>query len=438
MKQFMAGIFLFQNNNSRPSIHSVSKLAHCFRHNTVLGFEMPLWGWTMTIDCSAPRRKFSQGIAAVSLAAIMAPLAAHGQTVAPVRIGVLASLTGSVADVNAGQLKGLRLRVKQLGGRIAGRTVELVVEDDAGDPNTGVVKAQKLIERDRVDVLVGPFLGHVMAAIQDYVGRKGVPTLPLVGQTPENVRHANIVVPSWNSAQLGRMMGEYAVKKLGHRNAVIVSSKYSFGTRVSEGFRAGFTAAGGKVRQEVYVPLGTADWAPFIGGLPEGAAMFSAVPGADAIKLVKTRHEFGQRDSLPLLGPISTVDGMLLPAMGEAALGTVAVTHYLDDIDIPENVRFIEDFRREYGQRPTGYYEALGYTIGLVIEAALRATRGRSEPAILLPALKAVDIPTPQGRLRFDPDKRYPYLDYYFVKVADKGGKPAYRILDVLRNVRPD
>lgn len=390
------------------------------------------------MDRSLPRRSFGMKIAAMMIAALTKPMTARGQAVAPLKIGVLASLTGSVADVNAGEVKGLRLRMKQLVGQVAGRKIELVVEDDAGDPNTGVVKVQKLIDRDRVDVLVGPFLGHVMAAVQDYIGRKGVPTLPLVGQTPENVRHANIVVPSWNSAQLGRMMGEYAARKLGQRNAVIVSSKYSFGTRVSEGFRAGFTAAGGKIRQEVYVPLGTADWAPFIGGLPEGTAMFSAVPGADAIKLVRTRHEFGQRDSLPLLGPISTVDGMLLPAMGEAALGTVAVTHYLDDLDIPENVRFIEDFRREYGQRPTGYYEALGYTIGLVIEAALRATRGRSEPAILLPALKAVDIPTPQGRLRFDPDKRYPYLDYYFVKVVDKGGKPAYRILDVLRNVRPD
>ena len=62
----------------------------------------------------------------------------------------------------------------------------------------------------------------------------------------------------------------------------------------------------------------------------------------------------------------------------------------------------------------------------------------RPVPATLLPAMKSVDIRTPQGRLRFDPAKRYPYLDYYFVKVVAKGGKPAYQILDVARNVRPD
>lgn len=390
------------------------------------------------MDCSLPRRSLTLKIATTIVMAFIMSMSARGQPTVPLKIGVLASLTGSVADVNAGELNGLKLRLKQAGYQIAGRKIELVIEDDAGDPNTGVTKAQKLIERDRVEVVIGPFLGHVMAATQDYFGRKGVPVLPLVGQTPENVKAANILVPSWNSAQLGRMMGEYAVTKLGYRNAVIVSSKYSFGTRVSEGFRVGFGAGGGMLHKEVYVPLGTADWAPFIGGLPDGAAVFSAVPGVDAIKLIKTRQEFGQRDSMPLLAPISTVDGMLLPAMGDAAVGTVAVTHYFEDLDIPENMRFVEDYRREYGKPPAGYYEALGYTIVQILEAALKATGGRSDPATLMTAMKSVDIRTPQGRLRFDPEKRYPYLDYYFVKVVANGRKPAYQVLDVVRSVRPD
>ena len=194
------------------------------------------------MDRSSQRRSLGLGFVAMMIMAFVVPLAAHGQGTAPFKIGVLASLTGSVADVNAGQINGLKLRLKQVGYQIAGRKVELVIEDDAGDPNTGLSKAQKLIERDRVDLVIGPFLGHVMAATQDYFGRKGVPVLPLVGQTPENVKPANILVPSWNSAQLGRMMGEFAAAKLGYKNAVIVSSKYSFGTRVSEGFRSGFAA----------------------------------------------------------------------------------------------------------------------------------------------------------------------------------------------------
>ena len=142
---------------------------------------------------------------------------------------------------------------------------------------------------------------------------------------------------------------------------------------------------------------------------------------------MKARHEFGQRDKLPLVGVISTVDGMLLPAMGEAAVGSVAVTHYLEELDNPENKRFIDDYKREYSKMPSGYYEALGYTIGQIIEASLKATNGKSEPAALLAAMKAVDLKTPQGRFRFDAEKRYPYLDYYFVKVVKKAASRATR-----------
>jgi branched-chain amino acid transport system substrate-binding protein len=374
----------------------------------------------------------------LALGALLLVTPAVAQDGAPIRIGVIASLTGGLADVNIGEINGLKLRLKQLGYQVAGRKIELVIEDDAGDPGVGVTKAQKLIDRDKVDVMLGPFLAHVVAATQDYVGKKGIPHLPLVGQTPENARLPNMVIPGWNAVQLGRMMGEYAVRNLGHKRASIVSSKYAYGTRTSDGFREGFTAAGGAIQKELYVPLGTADWAPFLSGLPERIAIFSAIPGADAIRYVKARHEFGQRDSMPLLGVIATVDGLLLPAMGDAATGAVAITHYYEELDVPQNKLFIEAYRKEYNKAPLSYYEALGYTIGQVLETALTTTKGNTDAGPLLAAIKAVDISTPQGRFRFDAEKRYPIMDYYFLKVAGKGGKPQYQVMDVLRDVRPE
>lgn len=375
-------------------------------------------------------------VLALSVAAI--PLGALAQSLAPFKIGVLASLTGSAADINNEELTGLKLRLKQIDYRIAGRQVELVVEDDAADPGTGLTKLQKLVEHDKVDVVVGPFLGHVTAAVEDYIGRKGIPNILLAPSAPETVRKPNQLVPSWNYIQLGRMMGDYAATKLGYKDAVIVSSKYTFGIRTSDGFRDGFTAAGGKVQKEVYVPLGTADFGPFLASLPAGVAVFSAIPGADAIKFVKAREEYGQRDSMPLLAIITTVDGALLPAMGDAALGAVAVTDYMTDMDTPENRNFIAAYRAEYNRIPTSYYAALGYTIGQMIESALTSTSGNSDARILFDALKGVNFKSPNGNLRFDQEKRYPYLDYYFVKVVSKDGKPGYEILDVMRDVRPD
>jgi branched-chain amino acid transport system substrate-binding protein len=356
----------------------------------------------------------------------------------PFKIGALGPLTGGAAVIGNGEVNGIKLRLKELNYRIAGRPVELVVEDDAGDPTTGLTKARKLVERDGVDVFLGPLLSHVVLAVRDYVGEKGVPQMPFVAQPPEAAKYPTTLVPSWNAVQIGRMFGDYAYRKLGYRRALIVSSQYVFGTRVSDGFRAGFTAAGGTIVKEVYPPLGTPDFAPFLGGLPPADAVFSFFPGGDAIKYVKARQEFGLHEKLPLLAIISTVEGMLLPAQGDAALGSVAITHYLEDFTIPANRKFVEAYTKEYNQPPLGYYPALGYTLVQILEEALKQTGGKSSPAELVQAMKRVDFASPQGRFRFDPEKRYPIIDYYVVKVVKKEGKLGFDVLDVLKEVKPE
>jgi branched-chain amino acid transport system substrate-binding protein len=355
----------------------------------------------------------------------------------PLKIGVLGPLTGGVAVIGNGEVNGIKLRLKQINHEIAGRKVEVFVEDDAGDPTTGLTKAQKLIERDQVDVLLGPLLSHVVLAIADYVGGKGVPQMTMVAQPPEAAKYPTTLVPSWNAVQIGRMIGDYGVKKLGYKRALIISSKYVFGARVSDGFRAGFTAAGGTIVKEVYPPLGTPDFAPFLSGHPAADVIFSFFPGGDAIKYMKARQEYGL-DKTPLLAPVSTVEGMLLPAQGDAALGAVAMTHYLEDFTIPANRAFVEAYTKEYGKPPLGYYPALGYTLVQILEDALKRTKGASRPAELVEAIKRVDIQTPQGRFRFDPEKRYPIMDYYVVKVVKKDGKLTHEVMDTLKEVRPD
>ncbi len=374
------------------------------------------------------------GLLAALLAAGPPPAAAQ---TGPLKIGALGPLTGGAAVIGTGAVNGIRLRLKQINHEIAGRRVELIVEDDAGDPATGLTKAQKLIERDQVDVLLGPLLSHVVLAVRDYVGAKGVVQMPLVAQPPEAAKFPTTFVPSWNAVQIGRIFGDYAVKRLGYRRALIVSPKYIFGTRVSDGFREGFTAAGGTIVREVYPPLGTADFAPFLGGLPPADAVFSFFPGADAVRYVKARQEFGL-DRTPLLAIASTVEGMLLPAQGDAAVGALAIGHYLEDFTIPANRDFVQAYTKEYGKPPLGYYPALGYTLVQILEDALKRTGGKSGRADLVDAIKRVDIQTPQGRFRFDPDKRFPIIDYYITRVVKKDGRLQHEVVDVLKEVRPE
>lgn len=383
------------------------------------------------------RRSFvavGMGLAALCVGG---PVLAQSET-APLKIGIIASITGGTADINKSELNGLKLYLDEVGNAVGGRNVQLVIEDDAGDPATGVSKARKLIERDKVALVIGPFLAHVVAATQDYIGSSGVPNIIMVGQSPENAKHSNIFVPSWNSVQLGKLMGEYAFTTLNHKTANVVSSKYGFGVRVSDGFKDGFTSAGGKIIDDLYVPLGTADWLPFLSALPEAETVFSAIPGGDAIKYVRARADLGLNDTMPLTGVISTVDGVLLPSMGEAAVGAIAVTHYLETMSTPENDRFVQAYKAKYHVAPSGYYEALGYTIGQLVGEALKLSEGDHEPQKLIAAIRKVDFVSPQGRFRFAEGKQFPILDFYFAKVVETGSALGYEILDVKRNVVPD
>jgi branched-chain amino acid transport system substrate-binding protein len=358
---------------------------------------------------------------------------------APVKVGVLLPLTGGVAVVGKGELNGMKLRLKELNNEIAGRKVELIVEDAEGKPDVAVTKARKLVERDRVDIVFGPLLSHVVAAVQDYIGQKGVPQIIVVSQPPENAKYPTTLVAGWHAVQIGRLFGQYAYRKLGHRKLLIVSSNYVFGRRVSDGFREGFAEVGGTLVKEVYPPLGTPDFAPFLAGLPQADAVFSFFPGGDAVRYVKQRHELGLNERLPLLGIISTVDGLLLPAQGDAAVGALAITHYVEDLEIPANRRFVAAYAKEYGENPLGYYPAKGYTIVQTLEEALKRTGGRTSPAErLIAAVRQVDFESPQGRYRFDPVRPYPIMDFYIVKVVKKAGKMGYEVVDVMREVKPE
>ena len=364
---------------------------------------------------------------------------ASAQAPGPIKIGVIGPLTGGQAIVGEGSVNGIKLRVKQLNGEIAGRKVELIIEDDASDPTLGLTKARKLTERDNVDIIFGPLMSHVVSAVQDEIGRKGIPQMTLVAQPPENAKYPTTLIPSWNAVQIGRLFGQYAYQKLAYRRAIILSSQYVFGTRVSDGFREGFTQAGGTIVREVYPPLGTADYAPFLVGLPQADTVFSFVPGGDGIRYVKARQEYGLNERLPLLAIISTVEGMLLPAQGDAAIGSLAITHYLEDPTIPKNREFIAAYTKEYNKPPLGYYPALGYTLVEILDEALKRTGGRTRPADqLISAIRRVDFQSNQGRFRFDPVKPFPILDFYIVKVVKKDGKLFHEVVDVIKEVKPE
>jgi branched-chain amino acid transport system substrate-binding protein len=222
-------------------------------------------------------------------------------------------------------------------------------------------------------------------------------------------------------------------KKTPHRKVVVMASDFVAGRHSVEAFSAAFRAAGGQIVKEVYAPLNTADFAPFmaqVAGL--GAdAVYAWFAGADSIRFVKAYREYGLAGTLPLFAYNTLVDDVLLPTLGDAALGIVSIGHYSAALDTPESRAFVRDYEARYRAWPTRYVE-LGYVSGQLVGAAVEALKGEiGDRAKLRDAIRgaAARITPPRGPIQFD---RYQQVitDVYVMKVERQGNRLVNAIID--------
>ena len=355
----------------------------------------------------------------------------------PIKIGLLFPYTGPIATVGQDATKGFELHLAKIGGRAGGREIQLIKEDDEFKPDVGLTKTRKLVERDRVDLLVGRVNSAVALAIRDYVNRQGVPLVVPVAFSKE------ITAPGKTSPWLFRVvetsdqsnfaMGEWIYRHTPHRRVVVMMIDIVAGHDVAGAFRAGFTAAGGEIVKEIYIPTGTADVSPYmtqVVGL-RADAVYAFSSGADAVRFVKTYEEYGLKDRLPLFAYNALVDDVLLPAMGNAALGIVSIGTYSAALDTPESRSFVRDYEARYHGWPSAHSER-GYVAAQLIAAALDHLKGEAgDRTRVREALAgaASTIQPPRGPIRFD---RYQQVitPVYVTKVERRGGRVVNAVID--------
>lgn len=370
------------------------------------------------------------------------PLAAFGQAPKlPIKIGLLEPYTGPFATLGQETTRGLELYLGKIGGKAGGRDVQLLKEDTEAKPDVGLTKTRKLVERDRVDVLVGPMTSAVVMAMRDYVHAQGLPLIVPAAFTRD------LTAPGKASPWIFRIkettdqsnfnMGTWVFRKTPYRKLVVLATDFVGGRHSADAFIAAYRAAGGEIVKEIYPPFGTADFAPFlaqIAGL--GAdAVWAWFAGSDAIRFMNAYNEYGLRGKLPLLGSQVLVDDIILPNMGDIARGIVNVGQYSATLDTPENRAFVKDFEARYNAWPTIYSEG-GYASGLLIGAAIEALKGEvGDRGKFREAIRSVapQIRAPRGSIQFD---RYQQVitNIYIMKVDRQGGRLVNVTLDTIPN----
>jgi len=365
-------------------------------------------------------------VVAVLATTVIALASASAQT-GPIRIGFLAPLTGGAAQVGRDMVNGFDMYLEEAGHQLAGRKTEVIVEDTAGNPATAITKFRKLVESDRVHMVIGEAFAHIGYALAPKADEYRMPTIfPVIAADDLTQRKPSrwVVRLGWASSQPSHPFGEYAAKTLGYKRVAVFGTDYAFGYEVVGGFQKTFEEGGGQVIQKLWAPLGTTDLAPYLTQIKRDAdAAFVIVVAASALRFPAHYQDAGLRGRVPVIGGAVITDESILPSFGDEALGIITPLMYSAALDTPANRRFVGEYRKRYGKVPS-YFSETCYTSGRFINEAARAVGGSVEDREkFLAAFRKVEIPdAPRGPVKLDAWGN-PIQNIYVRKVERKNGE---------------
>jgi len=338
----------------------------------------------------------------VSAALATLPVPAFAQN-KPVRIGLLTVKTGPLAQGGNQMEQGTVRFLKDRSYTLAGRKAELIVADTGGNPAGTKTKTQELVERDNVDLILGPLAAFELLAITDYAAQAKMPILSLAAAEDMTQRRPNpyFVRVSATSAQTTHPLADYAAKDLKYKRMITVSEDFAYGHEQMAGFQRVFEDAGGRVAKKLWPPLVTPDYTPYLAQISGVDAVVQGFAGSNPLKFMKQYKDAGL--TLPVIGTSTGCDDALLKSFGDEAVGMLSCSWYTSDLDTPSNRRLVDGMVRDYGNIP-GLYAAGLYIGGMVAEAALEKTGGKTDDKEAFNrALRAVSLTdSPRGPFHFD------------------------------------
>jgi len=338
--------------------------------------------------------------AAATLAGFPAPAVAQAK---PFKLGLLTVKTGPLAAGGILMEQGVLTYLKEKNFTLGGRKVDFISADTGGNPAGAKTKAQELVERDQVDVILGPLAAFELYAINAYVIEKKMPTLSLAAADNLTQRTPNpyLLRASATSSQAMQPMGHYAATELKLKRVVTISEDFAFGYEQMGGFQASFAKDGGCVVKKLWPPLVTPDYTPYLAQIGDCDAVCQGFAGSNPIRFMKQYATAGLK--YQVVAGEAGADDFLLKSFGDEAVGLVSAAPYTLDLETEANQRFVDGMLKNYDAIP-GQYAALLYGNCQVLDAGLKAAGGdSSDREKFMAALRSVSLTdTPRGPIKFD------------------------------------
>ena len=341
---------------------------------------------------------------------------------ADVKVGFNGALSGPAAGLGQDQYDGFMLALEKLGGKLGGQAVTVIKEDDQVKPEVGLQVVRKLIEKDRVDVLVGLGFTNVLMAVLPQILQSGTVALA-TNSGPLALSGAgcksNVFSMAWQSDGPAEAMGVYAQQK-NFGKVYLMAPNYQAGKEMLAGFKRFYK---GKVVDEVYTPLNQTDYSAEIAQLQAAGAdaVFVFYPGGMGINFVKQMRQAGMMGKVPFLS-VFTIDGTTLPALRGLAEGAISGAMWDASMENPAGRKFAYDFAKKYNRVPS-LYAAAGYDAANVLDVAVGKVKGKvSDKAGFAAAVKAAgkEFTSVRGPFRFNTNNM-PIQNYYAFQATKIG-----------------
>ncbi|MFA6264398.1 MAG: ABC transporter substrate-binding protein [Pseudolabrys sp.] len=350
------------------------------------------------------------------------PLLATPALAADLKIGFLATLSGSIGAMGQDQYDGFMLGLEEMGGKLGGKTIEVVKEDDQVKPDVGVQAAQKLITEDKVPIIAGVSYSNVMMAVNKKITDAGV---FLIGSAsgPSPMAGAEcspyFFSTSWQNDQMSEAVGKYATEK-GYKKVFAMGPNFQGWKDALSGFRRYYK---GEFVKELHTPMNQMDLSAELAqiALSKPDAVFAHYAGGLGVNFIKQYRQAGLLGKVPLI-VVATVDGLTLPALNETALGVMTAQVWAPDTDNAANKKFVAAFEKKFNRIPSNF-AAQAYDSVKLIDAALTKTKGDvSDKKAFSEALKTAKFDSVRGNFAFS-NNNFPMEDFYLLEVGkdDKG-----------------
>ncbi len=364
-----------------------------------------------------------------STVAALTLMSAPAMAAEPVKIGMITTLSGGGSSLGIDIRDGFQLAVDMRGGMLGDRKVELIIADDARKVGNAKQIADRMLKRDKVDIMTGIVWSNLALAVVPDVTKAGKFYLsPNAGPSKLAGKgcHMNYFNVAWQNDNLHEAAGQYVNDK-SHKNVYIMAPNYPAGKDALAGFKRYYK---GKIAGEVYTKLGQVDYAAELANLRAAKpdAVFFFLPGGMGINFVKQYAQAGLNKSTPLYGPAFSFDEGILKAVGDTALGVFNTSQWNKDIKNAANIDFVSNFHKTYGRFPS-LYASQGFDTALLLDSAIRAVDGdMSKTDLFRDALRAAKFQSVRGPFRFGPN-HHPIQDIYVREVYKDGDNITNKIV---------